>query len=233
MFGDLLLAAALAAAHSPQSAEAFPLTTLPLRLTGIAADAARGSACLIRCTDRPSQGIYSPGQLACGVAVIEEIRPEGIVVRNVKADRREWLTFGIAAKDPKPSVPPPPEVETKPSASVETASSPLTIQVSKAAVERHLANLSDVLDSALAVPHYRGSGADRTMDGFEIGRVTAGGAAHEIGLRDGDIVLEVNGQPLNSVAAAVQLLGQARSLTEARVVLSRGGERVPLLISVK
>jgi type II secretory pathway component PulC len=233
MFGELLLAAALAAAPWPQSTESLPLTTLPLRLTGVAADAApAGSACLIRCTDLRAQGIYSPGQLACGVAVIDEIRAEGVVVRNIKASRREWLTFATAS-DPKPPVAAARAPETEPAVPVKAAPSPLTMQVAKAAVERHLANLSEVLDSALALPHYRGSGADRTIDGFEISRVTPGGAADEIGLRDGDILLEVNGQPLNGVAAAMQLLGQARSLTEARVVLSRGGERVPLVISVK
>jgi type II secretory pathway component PulC len=233
MLRQLLLGAVLAASPQSPPAASLPLTTLPLRLTGVAADTApHRSACLIRCTDLPGHGIYSPGQLACGVAVIEDIHPQGVVVRNVKANRREWLTFGTAS-DPKPSVPTTSEGEAQPPVSARAAPSPLTIQVSKTAVASHLANLSDVLASALAVPHYRESGTGRVMDGFEISRVAAGGAADAVGLRDGDVVLEVNGQPLNSMGAVVQLLGEARSLAEARVVLSRGGERVPLVITVK
>jgi type II secretory pathway component PulC len=63
--------------------------------------------------------------------------------------------------------------------------------------------------------------------------VKQGGAAQEVGLRDGDVVLEVNGQPLNSVAAAMQLLGQAPAMTQVRLTVSRGGERVNFVISVK
>lgn len=233
MFRQVLLAAALAGLSQSQPDRGLPFTTLPLRLTGVAADAtAHGSACLIHCTDLPAHGVYSPGQLACGVAVIEEIHPEGVVVRNVKANRREWLTFGTV-RNPKLSVPAASEAETEPPEPDTTPSTPLTVQVSKATVEQHLANLSDVLESALAVPHYRGSGSERVMDGFEISQVAAGGVAHEMGLRDGDIVLEVNGRPLNSLATVIQLLGQARSLNEARLVLSRGGERVLLAISVR
>jgi len=166
------------------------------------------------------------------VAVIEEIHPEGVVVRNVEANRREWLTFVSDTGRALP-VPAAVEAEQAPPKTAAAPPAPVPVQLSKAAVERHLANLSEVLDSALAAPHYSGSGSGRVMDGFEISHVRPGGAAHELGLRDSDVVLEVNGQPLNSLAAAMQLLGQARSLTDARLVVSRGGERMTFLISVR
>jgi type II secretory pathway component PulC len=234
MFRHLLLVTSLAAVAAPQRAEDLPVTPLPLRLTGTVTDPAPGrSACLLRCTDPPPrQGIFSPGQVACGVAVIEDIREDGIVIRNVEANRLEWLSLAKPA-DRRQSGPTVAEATSHPPPAAATSPGPVAVEVSKAAVERHLANLSEVLDSALAVPHYGGPAGARAVDGFELSRVKPEGAAHGIGLRDGDVVLEVNGQPLNGIPAVMQLLAEAPSLRSARLAVMRGGERLLFEITVR
>jgi general secretion pathway protein C len=109
----------------------------------------------------------------------------------------------------------------------------VSVDLPKALVQRHLANLSEVLASAVAVPHFVDAAGGRRMDGFQITQVKPGGIAEQVGLRDGDVVVDVDGQPLDSMAAAMLLVARAPSLTNARLSVSRGGTIVNFVVSVK
>jgi membrane-associated protease RseP (regulator of RpoE activity) len=219
---------------SAQPPPALPPSLLPLRLTGVMVDdkPASNSSCFVRCLRGDERhGALRVGDVACEVAEIKGIREDGIILRNLSTDRLEFLTF-------------PPDA-TKPAAPREPASAPLPrpganppdtllIEVPKASVERYLSNLGELLQSALAVPHYReAADGKRVMEGFAISRIQAGGAADQAGLKDGDVVLEVNGQPLDSVATVMSLFNRMANLSQAKVVLLRDSKRLTLVVNVR
>ena len=225
-----------------QSPQPLPRTALPLTLVGVIVDAAEpsGSLCLIRCA-YPLQRVrtFGPGEHACDVAAIEEVRADAVVIRNLLANRSELLSLqdakpSAAAEAPadanaaaRPSpVPPPPRVR--------AASDVVTIEVPEASVTHYLANLPELLRSARASPRYRDAEfGRRVIDGFEIDQITPSGVVEQMGLKNGDVVLDLNGQPLNSLESAVRLLGQAQGMAQSRMTVLRNGQPMTFVLSRK
>ena len=151
----VIQAAAVAPSHQPQAAP--PPTALPLQLTGVLFDQAQPgrSACLIRCVAQPGRhGIFLVGERACDVAEVREILKDAVVVENIEAKRLERLPFPgvtpLSAASPRPVVPvqepaPPPE--------------PIQVALPRESVQAAVANLPDLLSSAVAVPRFRQSTA--------------------------------------------------------------------------
>jgi type II secretion system protein C len=227
-------AVALIAAGSPAPPSQAPLppTALPLRLTGILFDQDQParSACLIRCVTQPGrQGIFSMGERACDVAKIREVRQDAVVIENLEAKTLELLAFPRvtppAAAPPRPPAPvpdsaPPPE--------------PLQIALPTEAVQTAIANLPELLSSAFAVPRYRdGEGGQRVIDGFVVTQVKPSGTAEGLGLRNGDVILDVNGQVLDGMATVMRLFGQLQAAPQVTITVLRDGRRMNVVFSTK
>jgi type II secretory pathway component PulC len=223
-----------------QSSQPLPRTALPLTLVGVIVDAAEpsGSLCLIRCA-YPLQRVrtFGPGEHACDVAAIEEVRANAVVIRNLLANRSELLPLQDAAPAAAPapvdakegagSPPAPPPV-------FRAASDVVTIEVPEASVTHYLTNLPELLRSARASPRYRDAEfGRRVVDGFEIDQIKAAGVVEQMGLRNGDVVLDLNGQPLDSLESAVRLLGQAQAMAQSRMTVLRNGQRMTFVLNRK
>jgi type II secretory pathway component PulC len=172
--------------------------------------------------------MFFAGQNVCDLAAIQEIRDDGVIITNLLTKRVEVLTFS-PAKPSTGALPPPPAVPA-PAA----ASDIVAIELPKASVDLYLANLPDLLASAVAVPRYRETAnGRRSIDGYEIGQVRQGGAVEQMGLRDGDVVLEVNGQPLDGMATVMRILGQIQNMPQAKVTVLRKGQRMTFVFNTK
>lgn len=77
-------------------------------------------------------------------------------------------------------------------------------------------------------------GRDRTGDGVLVRAVTPGGAAERLGVRPGDRLVSINGQPLGNAAAPHALLDRLADSSggEVRLELLRDGRTVALAGSV-
>jgi type II secretory pathway component PulC len=238
----LVAAASLLALGASQPAGPLPDSELSLVLLGVAMDsAARAkSFCLVRCAypgeKQTTTVLLGTGERACGVAEIAEIRQYSVVIKNLVSGRLELLTFpatGLLGPVTRvtPSAPPEP-VAAVPS----VAHSPnlVTIEISRDSMNHYLRNLPELLTSAVASPYYRDVGNGQSViDGFEINGVRKAGAADQLGLQNGDVILEVNGNKLDSAASVVKLLGLAQGMSDAKVIVLRNGERVTLIVDVK
>ncbi len=233
MIAPLLVLALLTSLQAAGDAAGrdLPPSSLALRLTGLIVDreVPARSACLIRCVDPPERhGMFSAGERACDVAEIREVRQDGVVLENLQSRRLEFLTFPGPGRlappaDARPAATPPPAEPVPPA-----------IEVPKASVERYLANLPDVLESALAVPKYRDAdNGQRVIEGFELRQVRPGGAADQLGLRDGDVIQEVNGQPLDGMATVMRLFGQIQGMAQAKVTVLRAGQKITFVLDTK
>jgi type II secretory pathway component PulC len=223
---------------SGQSALPLPSSELPLTLLGVATDAAgpARSACLVRCTyadETPSTRLLAIGERVCDVAEIVDILPESVVIRNLLTNRRELLTFPgtNAALSNKMSVTAGPG----PSAPRVLVESPdlVTIEVRRDSMDYHLSHLPDLLNSALATPRYRGENGKLIVEGFKIDRIKEGSAIEQLGVRNGDVVLEANGEKLDSMVAIIRLLGQAQIAAQSRLIVLRNGQRITFVVNVK
>jgi type II secretory pathway component PulC len=219
-----LWAATLGAGLAQPPAEPPP-TSLPLRLTGILFDDARParSACLIECLAQPGRrGLFTAGQSACDIAEIAEIRQGVVVIRNIAAGRLE----GLRLPDAPAASTPPPRREAPPAAEAPPAD-PASIVVPRSSASAALTNLPELLSSALAVPKYReNASGQQVVEGFEVVEVKPSGAADRLGLKSGDVILEVNGQLLDGMPTVLRLFGELQATERVTLTIVRDGRRM-------
>lgn len=237
----LVLAAGLFSIGATQRPGA-PLanSALPVTLLGVAMDATTParSACLVRCTypgqTQPTSVLRATGQRVCDVAEITEILQETVVIRNLVTNQLELLTFPRSGAVPGTtmaraieSVPTTPDIV--------PPSDVVSIEVRRDAMHHYLENLPELLSSAVATPHYRDAGnGQSTIEGIEINRIKEGSAAGQLGLHNGDVVLEVNGDKLDSAASIVRLLAQAQAMApQATLIVSRNGKKLTVVVNMK
>jgi len=215
--GLLLLAA------PPQSPPSLTPSALPLDLVGVLVDTAvpSRSVCLIRRTyPQKKTGVFRPGQKTFDYAEVREIRREGVVLLNLVTNGPEFLAFPEDRPLPLAAPPPAPPVLAQDKGVVK-------VEVPRAMVDHYLKDLPALLDSAFAAPRYRdGRPGGKMIEGFVISRIREGGIVDQLGIRDGDIILEVNGEPLDSLAAVMRLLGGARTAPRSRVTVVRDGRKM-------
>lgn len=214
-----------------------PRTSLPMVLTGIMADSADPgrSACLIRCLqpiERKSASMLSVGERACDVAEVTQIRPDVVLIRNLQSDRLESLALPnerpLRAGADAPAAPLPDPVVNSREPGV------VSVDLPRAAVDRYLVNLPELLASAQAVPHTGvDAGGRRIVDGFELRQVRAGSVVEKVGLRDGDVVTAVNGVSLDSLPTVLRVFGQAQAAGEATLTVLRGSERMTFVFKTR
>jgi type II secretory pathway component PulC len=110
----------------------------------------------------------------------------------------------------------------------------VTIELPEASVTHYLANLPELLGSARATPRYRHTGfGQQTIEGFEIDQIKTGGVVEQMGLKNGDVILDLNGQPLDSLASVIRLFGQAQGMTQSRLTILRNGQRMTFVLNRK
>jgi general secretion pathway protein C len=216
-----------------------PAPTLPIELVGAMVDGTdpSRSTCLVRCTtpeDHRRTVILEVGQPACAVAEIVEIHGDAVIVRNLQNSRLERLPLRprseplrSADRASAADSAPPPRV-------ISRAPGLVTVEVPKATVAEYLANLPDLLSSALATPHYSDSGVMRqAMDGFQLSQIRDGGVADRVGLRNGDVIVEINGEKLDSVATVLKLFGQAQTMAQVKLTITRDRQPLTVVIHTK
>ena len=237
----LLAWVAGASVVSGQATAAVADTALPIKLVGVITDstAPARSTCLIKCTyPLETSGTYRPGQTACDVAEIREIGPTFIIVNNLLTNRFERLAFSptsaptgppTMADDavPAKALPLPPPV-------LKRSQDAVTVDLPEASVRHYLENLPALLDSALATPNYRATdGGPWAVEGFELSRIREGSVVEQMGFQNGDVVVELNGHPLASLASAITLFGQAQSMPRATLVVRRNSRRITFIFNRK
>jgi type II secretion system protein C len=228
-------AAGLTMLGVPQlSSQPLPHSALPVALLGVMVDtdAPSKSGCVVRCNyPVEREGIFRPGDRACEIAEIKEVRRDGVVIQNLVTNRLELLTFPDArpaATAHAVSTPPvPPPVLT-------TSDEVVTVDLPKGSVEHYMENLPDLLRSALASPRYReGPNGEKSIEGFEIAQVKESSVVEQLGLRNGDVILELNGEQLTSLATVIKLLGQTQNMPQAKMTVLRNGQKLTFVFNRK
>jgi len=224
----------------------LPSSTLPLRLVGVAryTSTPARSGGFIQCgppEEQRAAWFVAVGDRACNVAEVRDVGEDGIIIRNLLTNRLELLTLPKAATAPRPPAPPASEtpVETEPDEIprpfVQAVSADvITVELRKELLHRYLSNLPEVLTSAVATPRSAtGGSGPPAIEGYQMSRIKPGGIVEQLGIRDGDVLLEFNGQRLDSLSAVTGLLGQGQELNGSKMTVLRNGKRMTFVFSVQ
>lgn len=220
---------------SVQAAERAARSALPIELLGVMVDSADSSrsACLVRCAhpnERRSGSILDVGATACDLGEIREIGLDGVLVRNLLTNQLEMLRFKGNAATPAPPAP------ADAAAPLVAKASPgrVDVELPKASVDHYLLNLPELLASAQANPRYTNApNGQRIIGGFEISQIKEGSVVEKLGLKNGDVILAVNGEKLDSLATVLRLVGQSQAAAQATLTVLRGSQRMTFVLNVK
>jgi len=94
-----------------------------------------------------------------------------------------------------------------------------TITVRRSDIQKSIEDINQLLSEARIQPHFR----DGNADGLAISRIRRGSIFSKLGLRNGDVVQEVNGNPLNSPEDILSLYEKLKSGDEASLQVTRRG----------
>ena len=97
-------------------------------------------------------------------------------------------------------------------------------------VDTALGDLDSLSKMARARPHKDSSG---NPDGFRMSGVRRNKLGYKIGLRSGDVIHSVNGQPLTSLTEAMSAMDSLKNGSNFEFEITRRGEKKTLKYSVR
>lgn len=208
---------------------------LPLRLLAtMESDDPMWSMATIQDLDNNALGPFATNdQLRPGVTILSVERGRVVLLNQ---GRREYIMMGGEA----PKVTPRPTLASTPKPTPQSAPRGKSIEIDGAAqaincsgsnctvdrsfVEQLLKNPAQLMTQARMSP---------VDGGFKVSRVRSGSLATMIGLENGDVLREINGNKLGDMDAAIGLYNKLRRASHLSVVIERGGAVITKDISIK
>lgn len=101
--------------------------------------------------------------------------------------------------------------------------------ISRNVINRSLDNMNELLSQAKVRPHYKNG----SPDGFLISRIKRNSLFKKLGLRNGDIIQEVNGEQIDSVDEALAIYQNLISSNAIDIKLKRRGRERIITYSIR
>lgn len=191
----------------------LPISSLNLILTGVIASGSGGYALIS--VNGQSQEPFAIGQTITAGAVLQAVYPDRVVIRR-NGVLESLMLEGTEKPQAEPGTPPatadlPP---TSPAGVVqETGANHYTVERDMLAAQMRT---PDFLRQAVIEPSAGG--------GFAVRRIQPGSLYAELGLRAGDVIKTVNGQPINTADDAIRLYQQMPNISAVQMEITRGGK---------
>ena len=191
----------------------LPISSLNLVLAGVIASGAGGYA-LISVNGQPQEP-FAVGQTITGSAVLQAVYPDRVVIRRNGA--LESLLLEGADNSQTPPEMAMPAVNRRPCVSGEvvreTGANQYMVERDQLAAQMRT---PDFLKQATLVPSSGG--------GFLVRQIQPGSLYEKLGVRAGDVIKSVNGQPINTAEDAIRLYQQMSSISSVQMEIMRGGK---------
>ena len=184
--------------------EGLEPTSLRVVLLGTVTGDEENAFAVIEETDKRKQGLYRVGD-SIQNAIVKIILRGKVVVRV--GDKDEILTMEEAAASRSGKL-----------ASIETpVDSGTTITVDRSDLQSSLENINELLSQVRVRPHFK----DGESDGLRVDRIKPGSLFSKLGLRNGDIVQGINGQPIEGPDDILGMYEDLKSGSQMSVQLTR------------
>ncbi|HYA37363.1 MAG TPA: type II secretion system protein N [Candidatus Methylomirabilis sp.] len=191
----------------------LPLSSLNLVLTGVIAAASGGYALIS--VNGQSEEPFVIGQTITAGAVLQAVYPDRVVIQRNGA-LESLMLEGADKSGPEQSAAPM-RAYAAPAAPAntvqETSDNHYVVQRDQLAAEMRT---PDFLRQATMIPAASG--------GFQVKQLQPGSLYEKLGLRAGDVIKSVNGQPVNSADDAVRLYQQMANVASIQIEVLRGGK---------
>ena len=187
--------------------EALEPTSLKIALLGTVTGDEQNAFAVIEETDKRKQGLYKIGDSVQN-ATVKTILREKVVLRVGTKD--EILTMEESAASRREKVRGPSK----------TAEGRNTITVSRKDIQSSLKDINKLMSEVRIRPHFK----DGESDGLSVSRIKGGSVFSKLGLRNGDIVQKINGEPINSPDEVLALYEKLKSGSRVSLEVTRKGE---------
>ena len=187
--------------------EELELTSLKIALLGTVTGNEQNAFAVIEETDKRKQGLYKIGDSVQN-ATVKKILREKVVLRVGTKD--EILTMEESAASRR-------DKRREPSRSTERGR---TITVNRKDIQSSLKDINKLMSEVRIRPHFK----DGQSDGLSVSRIKGGSVFSKLGLRNGDIVQKINGEPINSPDEVLALYEKLKSGSRVSLEVTRKGE---------
>ncbi len=190
----------------------LPLSSLNLVLTGVIASANGGYA-LISVNSQPQEP-FAVGQTVTGDAVLQAVYSDRVVIR--RHGTLESLLLEGADKTP------PDKMVQMP---VSNRPRNLSTDIIRETGANQYMVERDQLAAQMRTPEFlkQATLAPSSGGGFLVRQIQSGSLYEKLGLRAGDVIKAVNGQPINTAEDAIKLYQQMSSIGSVQMEIARGG----------
>lgn len=101
--------------------------------------------------------------------------------------------------------------------------------IERGTVDKAISNLSEVLQQARAIPNFENG----VPDGYKMLQIVPGSIYDQLGIKNGDVVTSLNGDPINDPGKAFQLFNELKTTTHIEVGVKRGGVKSVLNLNIR
>ncbi|MGE0764033.1 MAG: type II secretion system protein GspC [Bdellovibrionales bacterium] len=205
------------------------LSQLPLKLEGtiVHLNAKRSVATVTVQAKNETQAFMLDDEIE-GLAKITKIERRKLTFRNLNNNRLEYieipkdsaLTFGLRGQ------------ETAGESSEISRQGDFDFSLRREDLNKYTSDLSSILNQARMVPNIvPGSGG--RVDGFRFVSIQPNSIYEKLGFKMGDVIKEVNGEPVNSPTKAMELYNALRSEARIKLSVERDGRNEAFTYEVK
>jgi general secretion pathway protein C len=106
---------------------------------------------------------------------------------------------------------------------------PGRFEASKAEVKSSMQNPQALFSQMRALPHF----VDGKTDGFSISNVAPGSVFDQLGLQEGDMLTEIDGQPVTNPMQAIGLMQAMQTASSIDLTIQRGGSPTRLHLDLR
>jgi general secretion pathway protein C len=188
-----------------------PRTSLNLVLSGVVMRGTNSYALLS--ADGGPETPFSVGQAILPGVVLESVHPDRVIILRGGAREAVILKELAAALPPGAISQASPPSSTRPQPV--RATSPTSAVVDRGLMQKQLQK-PEFLSQALIVPNPGG--------GFQVREVQAGSVYEKLGLRVGDVIRSVNGEPVNNMDEVMRIYQQFGGESQINVEVVRAGK---------
>jgi general secretion pathway protein C len=193
-------------------------TRLQLKLWGTVTGDNHRTYAVIEEPRKREQNLFRVGDALEGATVKRILREKVVLTVNgqdevLRMEDVPGTGRSVAARAPAPSSPSTP-FET------ESAAGAQRVNLSRSEVESAMNNVNSLMRQARIRPHFRNG----KPDGLTLSRVRRDSIFTRLGLRSGDIITGVDGQPIESVDDALKFYNSLKSASDMSLQIRRRGQ---------
>lgn len=189
--------------------EALEPTSLKIALLGTVTGNQQNSFAVIEETHKKTQGLYRVGDSVENATLKMILR--GKVILRV-GDRDEILIM----EEPSSS-----KTEKRGRAATPPVKAERSITVRLSDLEKPLQDINQLMSNVRISPHFK----DGVADGLVITHIRAGSVFRRLGLRNGDILQEINGNPIENPDHIFSLYNDLKSGSPVSIQIKRRGQQ--------